>query len=115
MKNLSWEVTSQFDLGLEAGFLKNKLNIEIDYYEKTTDDLLLNATLARQTGFTSQLTNIGSIENKGVDITVSAKAIVTTENFQLGKLRQLHCRKEQERGFGTCPIKTPYLMELVLH
>ncbi|WP_341216047.1 TonB-dependent receptor [uncultured Wocania sp.] len=80
-ENLSWETTSQFDFGLESGLFKNRLNIEFDYYKKTTEDLLLNATLARQTGFEDQLTNIGSIENKGFDVTITARAI-KTDNFK---------------------------------
>ncbi|PHN08239.1 SusC/RagA family TonB-linked outer membrane protein [Flavilitoribacter nigricans] len=69
---LKWETTRQLDLGLEMGFLDNRLAVEIDYYQKTTEDLLLNAQLPRQTGFVSKLQNIGKIENKGMELLINS-------------------------------------------
>ncbi len=93
-ENLSWETTEQFDLGLNAGFLDNRLNLELDLYSKTTNDLLLNAVLARQTGFSSQLKNIGSIENKGLEVTINAIPVSQT-NFSWNTILTLGTNKNK--------------------
>lgn len=69
---LKWETTRQLDIGLEMGFFDNRLAVELDYYQKTTEDLLLNAQLPRQTGFVSKLQNIGKIENKGMELLINS-------------------------------------------
>lgn len=73
--NLKWETTGQFDAGLELGFLKNRLNLEIDYYRKRTYDLLLNANIATSTGYSAALVNIGSTQNSGWEFSVSSTNI----------------------------------------
>lgn len=78
--DLKWETTRQLDLGLEMGFFDNRLAVELDYYQKTTEDLLLNAQLPRQTGFVSKLQNIGKIENKGLELMINS-ANVRNNNF----------------------------------
>ncbi|MEZ4989192.1 MAG: TonB-dependent receptor [Saprospiraceae bacterium] len=79
--DLKWETTRQLDIGLEMGFFENRLAVEIDYYQKETQDLLLNAQLPRQTGFVSKLQNIGKVENKGLELLVNS-ANVRTDDFQ---------------------------------
>lgn len=70
--DLQWETTRQLDVGLEMGFFNNRLAVELDYYQKTTEDLLLNAQLPRQTGFVSKLQNIGQVENKGLELMINS-------------------------------------------
>ena len=79
--DLKWETTKQLDIGLEMGFFDNRLSIEVDYYQKKTKDLLLNAQLPRQTGFVSQLKNIGSIENTGLELLINSINI-SNDNFK---------------------------------
>ena len=79
--DLKWETTEQMDVGLEMAFLDNRLSIELDYYQKKTKDLLLNAQLPRQTGFVSKLQNLGKIENKGLELLINSFN-VTNDNFQ---------------------------------
>ncbi len=78
---LKWETTKQLDVGLEMGFFNNRLSVEVDYYEKKTEDLLLNAQIPRQTGFVSKLQNIGKIENKGLELLINS-VNVSNDNFQ---------------------------------
>lgn len=78
--NLTWEVTTQYDIGLETGFLDNRLTLEVDYYYKKTSDLLLERELPFQTGFSTRLENVGELENKGVDVTIGA-VIVSNNDF----------------------------------
>jgi len=70
--DLKWETTTQYDLGLEVGLFKNRLNFEVDLYSKRTDNLLNNQQLPEQTGYSSLRTNIGSIQNRGIELLVSS-------------------------------------------
>ncbi len=68
---LKWEETKQLDIGLDFGFLKDRLVFTVDYYNKTTEDLLAFVNLPQSSGFTNVLRNIGTVENKGVEIQAS--------------------------------------------
>lgn len=70
--NLKWEVTNQFNAGIDLGFFKDRLNITADVYNKITTDLLLNAPIPSQSGFNSQFQNIGRIDNYGLELQVSS-------------------------------------------
>lgn len=71
-KNLKWETTDQFDAGLDLSFLQNRISFHGDIYYKKTHDLLQNVSIPPTTGFSTQLMNRGSIENKGLELTVAA-------------------------------------------
>lgn len=71
-KDLGWEMTKQFDFGIDLGFLDNRLSLELDYYYKRTSDLLLDRELPYQTGYASILENVGSTKNQGLEITLSS-------------------------------------------
>ncbi len=66
--NLSWEQTNQFDLGLDLGFLANRLLFTVDLYRKVTRNLLLDVQIPYTTGHTSSLQNYGSVQNQGVEL-----------------------------------------------
>jgi TonB-dependent starch-binding outer membrane protein SusC len=72
---LRWETTEQYDLGLEFGLFKSRLNFELDVYYSKTNDLLFTREVPSQTGFATRLENVGSLENKGIDFSVNAKII----------------------------------------
>ena len=65
-KNLKWETTYQTNIGLDFGFFNNRINGEIDIYNKDTKDLLLYAEVPGSLGFSSVQQNIGSINNRGL-------------------------------------------------
>ncbi|MEO1011626.1 MAG: TonB-dependent receptor [Bacteroidota bacterium] len=69
---LRWETTDQLDIGLELGLLNDRLSFEVDYYHKKTEDLLLPRPIASQTGFASRLENVGSLENRGVELLINS-------------------------------------------
>lgn len=77
--DLTWETTEQLDIGLEAGFLKGRLTFELDFYRKETRDLLLNVQIPRQTGFVSQLQNLGELRNTGLELLVNGINIAKPE------------------------------------
>lgn len=74
--DLSWETTQQIDFGLDFGILKNRINGEIDYYEKNTTGLLLNVNVPGTTGFATQLKNVGSLTNKGFEFVLNTDNLV---------------------------------------
>ncbi|WP_346316200.1 TonB-dependent receptor [Chitinophaga sp. YIM B06452] len=79
-ENLKWESTRQFDAGIELGFLRSRLELEMDYYHKHTYDLLLNSQIASSTGYGSATVNIGETRNRGFEFTLNSRNI-TTRNF----------------------------------
>ena len=79
--NLSWEETAQLDVGFSAAFLKNRLNVEVNYYEKNTTGLLLNQPLPFTTGFPSASVNLGEVSNKGWDV------LIKSTNIQQGSFK----------------------------
>ncbi|WP_270088552.1 SusC/RagA family TonB-linked outer membrane protein [Sphingobacterium sp. SYP-B4668] len=73
--DLKWEKTAQYDVGVELGLFANRLNFDVSYYQKKTTDLLLEVPLPRTTGYKSVLMNVGSVQNRGLDIMVSASPV----------------------------------------
>jgi len=73
--SLQWEETTQFDVGLDFGLFGSRVQGAIDYYVKTSKDLLLLAPLPRSSGFNSVNRNIGEVENKGIEIELSGDVI----------------------------------------
>lgn len=70
--DLRWESTAQSDLGLELGFLDNRITFIADVYYKKTRDLLLNVKVPTTSGFSTSLQNRGKVENKGLELTLNA-------------------------------------------
>jgi len=68
---LTWETTAQLDLGADISFLKDRINLTVDYYNKDTKDLLLNADIPTTTGYSKVFRNIGKVQNKGWEFTLS--------------------------------------------
>ncbi|PUZ24433.1 TonB-linked outer membrane protein, SusC/RagA family [Chitinophaga costaii] len=79
--NLKWETTRQWDLGLQAGVLNNRLRFEFNYYDKQTSDLLLSVPIPAKTGFTSIYDNVGAVSNKGFEFEI-ASTNISNKNFQ---------------------------------
>jgi TonB-linked SusC/RagA family outer membrane protein len=73
-RQLSWEETSQIDVGLDIG-LFNKVNLTVDYYKKSTTSLLLNRPILAVSGFPNIGQNIGEMENSGIEIGINATPI----------------------------------------
>jgi len=78
--DLCWEKVNTLDLGYEIGLFKDRLSMEVDLYRKTTENLLLNATLPPTTGFSSAVKNIGKLRNDGLELTFNA-VIISTKSF----------------------------------
>ncbi|SDE23086.1 SusC/RagA family TonB-linked outer membrane protein [Pedobacter soli] len=73
--DLRWEKSKTTDLGLDMGLLNDRITVIFDYYNRKTSDLLTNLDLPSYTGFSSFRTNLGTFQNKGVEIGVDARII----------------------------------------
>ncbi|HEY6975877.1 MAG TPA: TonB-dependent receptor [Chitinophagaceae bacterium] len=82
--SLKWETTKQLDIGLDVGFFTGRLNLTADYYEKTTEDLLMPRTLPGYTGFSSVIDNIGSIQNRGLEFEISGDPLIGKFKWNTG-------------------------------
>lgn len=69
--DLKWEINKQFDIGLELGLFNNRVSIEADIYRRKSENMLLNRPLPTTSGYTSVFENIGSMENRGLELTLS--------------------------------------------
>ena len=68
---LKWETTSQVDVGIDAGFFNNRINLVADIYYKKTTDLLLNAPVPYTSGYAFAFFNVGSLENRGLELALN--------------------------------------------
>lgn len=78
---LKWENSSEINVGLDLGFLKNRIMASIEYYDKTTNDLIQDVAIPSSLGFSSVTANVGKIMNRGVEISLN------TVNFQKESFR----------------------------
>ena len=76
---LGWETTKTFNIGIDFGILNNRINGNIDFYTSTTTDLLLQRNLPKISGYSNVYMNMGKTANKGLEITINSKNIVTKD------------------------------------
>ncbi|QRR01277.1 SusC/RagA family TonB-linked outer membrane protein [Dyadobacter sandarakinus] len=69
--NLIWERTESINVGADMSFLKNRLDVSVEYYDMTTSNLLMRRLLPEITGFKNITTNLGELGNKGFEMTVN--------------------------------------------
>lgn len=79
---LQWEQSRTLDFGLDLGIFDNRVNIMFDVYRRVTDNLLASLALPHSTGFSSTLTNLGSLENKGIELELNTRIMPSTSSFQ---------------------------------
>ncbi|MEQ9441320.1 MAG: TonB-dependent receptor [Cyclobacteriaceae bacterium] len=112
--DLKWEQTEQFDIGLSFGLFDHRLYGNIDYYNKTTSDLLLQIAVPSPSVISTQLANVGSVENKGVEIELGAEIINRPDfqwnanlNFSRNRNQVLSLSNAQWQGedIKTAPVK----------
>lgn len=76
---LTWEKNRSFEVGMEAGILKNRITFDAGYYYRKTYDLLLNEPLSSTAGFQSFGNNVGSMENRGFELTMNFVPVQTKD------------------------------------
>ncbi len=78
--NIKWEETTTQNIGLDFGFLNNRINGALDLYKRVTDDLLNSVTIPTGSNFSNKLlTNVGSLENKGIELNLNVIPVSTRD------------------------------------
>ncbi|MBB4638508.1 SusC/RagA family TonB-linked outer membrane protein [Longimicrobium terrae] len=96
--DLRWETTTQYDVGADMRLFNNVVGITADWYYKRTRDLLYSKQLPSHTGFTSQIQNIGSLENRGFELGLDAENYVGAFQVRLGGNISVNRNKVLELG-----------------
>ena len=110
--NLGWEKSSNFNVGIDWAFL-DRVNMTVEYYNKTTTDLLFQVPTSIVTGFSSNWQNLGKMQNQGVEFTLTSTNISTKDftwvtNLNLTrqsiKIKELPEAKDVDYGDGAMYI-----------
>jgi len=96
---LRWEKTHTTDIGLEFGVFKNRIQMNIDYFDARTKDLLLNKPIPQVTGYGSSLQNVGEIQNKGWEFEINTVNI-STPNLRWNTSANLTATKNEVLSLG---------------
>ncbi|MDR2145221.1 MAG: TonB-dependent receptor, partial [Tannerella sp.] len=95
--------SEQTNLGLDFGFLRNRISGSIEYYSTTTHDMIMNQQLVAFAGFNTMTTNLGEVSNKGIELSITSMNIQndnfewsTTFNFSYNKNEIVHLYYEYE-------------------
>lgn len=103
--DLTWETTTQTDIGLDAYFLNNKLSLTFDYYNKVTDGILLTLPIPGAIGLEAPLQNAGSVLNRGVELMLSWHDSFKEFNYNISA-NFAYNKNEITDLAGTGPYKT---------
>ena len=110
--NLGWEKSANFNIGVDWAFL-DRINMTVEYYNKTTTDLLFSVPTSIITGFSSNMQNLGKMQNQGVELTLTSTNISTKDftwvtNLNLTrqsiKIKELPDAKDVDYGDGAMYI-----------
>lgn len=103
--DLTWETSHQFDVGLDLGLFKNRIQLNLDLYYKKTLDLLLETPVPYLTGYTTTMTNSGSLENKGLELTLNTINF-NKRNFQWTTSFNISFNRNKMLDLGTTGMLT---------
>lgn len=78
-KNLRWERSRELNLGLDFGLLGNRISGTVELYDRKTNDLILNQRIPTTSGFSQVISNVGKIQNKGIEILLNTVNIATPD------------------------------------
>ena len=80
---LKWEQTTSTNIGLDFGFINDRITGSLEWYDTRTTDLLIYKKLPANSGYNNQLTNIGEVQNTGLEATINS-TIIKNKNFSWG-------------------------------
>lgn len=78
-RDLTWETTTQYNIGYDLSLFRSRLNFTVDLYRKNTTDLLLNANMPYSSGYTKVFKNVGAVRNQGIELSLSTVNIQTKD------------------------------------
>ena len=119
VKDLVWEKTNNLDLGVDFGFLNNRINGSLAYYNKYVHDLLLQSALPPSAGISSIWGNIGDLVNSGVELSVTSYNLPTSRAFQWSTTLNISFNHNEVKKLnpqvdesGTGMLSTPYITKV---
>ena len=77
--SLKPEMTTEFEIGLNLAFLKNRINVDFSYYNRNTDDQIFTLPVDPATGYNSMVTNFGKVNNKGFELLINTTPVRTKD------------------------------------
>lgn len=77
--SLKPEITTEYELGVQGNFFNNRVHLDFAYYDKRSKNQIISATLAPETGYTSETRNVGELQNKGVEIAAGITPVKTKD------------------------------------
>ncbi|MEQ7801221.1 TonB-dependent receptor [Pedobacter sp. ASV1-7] len=98
---LRWEKNIGYDIAVDLGLFDNRISLTLDYYDKLTRDMLYPEAISALTGFTTRLSNIGSVSNKGIDLEL--KTINLKGNFRWESAFNLNRNRNKVVDLGSVP------------
>jgi TonB-linked SusC/RagA family outer membrane protein len=98
--DLRWEKTAQTDFGLELGLFNGRINLEADYYYRKTTDMLLDAPVPQTSGYSTIRKNVGSMENKGVELGINSQ-IINVGDFSWNSLFNITFNRNKVLSLAT--------------
>lgn len=104
--DLTWEQTRQSNIGVDLGLFRNRIAFTVDYYDKQTENLLLNLQVPSNMGYTNVMSNIGKVQNRGWEFTVDTRNMVkkfkwnSSFNISFNKQRVLALGPEGDPLWG---------------
>ncbi len=103
---LRWEASKEFNPGIDFGLFNNKISGSLDYYKRTSNDLLLNNPVSYTTGFSEGIVNLGEVVNSGFELEFRTKNI-STENFRWNTTLIASTNKNELTDYGDSNGATP--------
>jgi len=82
-KDISWETTTQLNIGVDGYILNNKINFSMDYYKKNTNDILLTVPIPTVIGLNPSPQNAGSVENRGMEFVLGGRGSIDKVKFDI--------------------------------
>ncbi|HEX6180562.1 MAG TPA: SusC/RagA family TonB-linked outer membrane protein [Chitinophagaceae bacterium] len=73
------EITTEWEIGTEIRFLKNRIGLDVAYYNKRTDGQIINVPIATSSGYSSLVTNFGLVENQGIELSLNVTPVQTKD------------------------------------
>ena len=120
--DLKWEKTAQFDVGIDLGLFNERLRLTSDYYYKKTTDLIYSVAVPFVSGFGFSLQNMGSIENRGVELGIESNNLTGrfqwnshfNISFNRNKVLELGGESYKDIGSGDGHLKTGSVHRLIV-
>lgn len=104
--DLVWETTVSRNIGLDVGLLNNRVQFSIDLYRNTTKDLLINVPISTSLGYVNQIQNVGSTENRGVELQLNA-LVMSKRDFSWSINFNMSANRNRVTNLGNYLAKYP--------